>query len=148
MKKIFLVVMMIGMAFCAMAQQPQIDVNTKVTYSTASGTSDKPNQNDKVHVSPEDLVLKPGVDNVIKFSVDGVKDNQLIVKVVSEDLCNGRKGEKFGEYILTPKADKGKVIVRVGAMDFMGAFVKHGEVEFTIGEVAEITPVAPVEVTE
>lgn len=137
MKKVLFIAMMLGMGLCAMAQQPTISGEAKVTYSTESGMGAKPNHNEKIHVTPDTYMLKPGADNLVKFTVDGVKDNQILVKVVTEPLCNGRKGEQFGEYILTPKANEGKVVVRVGYMDFMGAFLKVGEVEFTIGEAAE-----------
>ena len=70
---------------------------------------------------------------MIKFSVDKIQDKQLIVKVVSEDLCNFRKGENFGEYVFTPKAEKGTVTVRVGYMDVLGAYQNLGNVELYIG---------------
>lgn len=139
MKKLFFAVMMF-MGICAMAQQPQVDANTKVTYSTLSAPVKS--SSEKIHITPDDAYLKPGVDNLVKFTIDGVKDNQTLVKVVTEDLCKGRKGENFGEYILTPSAKEGKVVVRVGYMDFMGAFLKVGEVEFTIGEPERKTEVA------
>lgn len=126
---------MLALGFCAMAQQPQVNAETKVTYSTLSAPVSSTNE--KIHITPADAYLKPGVDNLVKFTVEGVKDNQTLVKVVTEDLCSGRKGEQFGEYILTPKAKEGKVVVRVGYMDFMGAFLKVGEVTFTIGEEPE-----------
>ncbi|MCQ2274281.1 MAG: hypothetical protein MJZ86_05755 [Bacteroidales bacterium] len=141
MKKVLFVAMMLGMGFCAMAQQPTVSGETKVTYSTESGMGKRANQNEKIHCTPDTYMLKPGADNMVKFSVDGVRDNNLLVKVVTEDLCKGRKGEQFGEYIFTPTAKEGKVIVRVGAMDFMGAYLKYGEIEFTIGEPAEAKPV-------
>lgn len=122
------------LAISVYAQQPQVSANTKVTYSTASNPKVS---SSKIHITPEDMVLTPGKDNNVHFAVDGVSPNQIIVKVVSENLCKGRKGEQFGDYILTPTASEGEVVVRVGSMDFMGAFVCHGDVTLYIGSKAE-----------
>lgn len=136
MKKILSLVFFSVMAFCAYAQQPQVSADTKVTYSTASNPKVS---SSKIHITPEDMVLTPGQDNNVHFAVDGVSPNQIIVKVVSENLCKGRKGEQFGDYILTPTATEGEVLVRVGSMDFMGAFVRHGDVTLYIGAKTEKT---------
>lgn len=122
------------LAISVYAQQPQVSANTKVTYSTASNPKVS---SSKIHITPEDMVLTPGKDNNVHFAVDGVSPNQIIVKVVSENLCKGRKGEQFGDYILTPTASEGEVVVRVGSMDFMGAFVRHGDVTLYIGSKTE-----------
>jgi len=144
MKKILLVSLMVGLGLCAMAQQPSVKPtatvkktqpvsgNTKVTFSSNSApTKDK--KNDKIHVSPSHQI-QYGKDNVVKISVDGIQDKQLIVKVVSEDLCACRKGETFGEYVFTPKAERGVVTVRVGHMDVLGAYQNLGNIELFIGD--------------
>ncbi|MCQ2295626.1 MAG: hypothetical protein MJZ67_08225 [Bacteroidales bacterium] len=131
MKHTFILFLMLGICLGTFAQTPSTMGETKVTMAAPANTS---NQNDKIHVEPADMHLMPGQDNKVLFTVDGVKSNQLIVKVVSEDLCQGRKGSQFGEYILTPKANEGEVVVRIGQMDFLGAYQKIGEVTFTIGE--------------
>lgn len=139
MKRFLLASLFVAFGLMAWAQDPSTIGQTKVTYSVSSGT-DNNSQNDKIHTIPASRYLKPGTDNVVQFSIDGVKDNQLLVKVSSESPCESRKGSKFGEYILTPKASEGTVVVRVGAMDFMGAFQKFGDIIFTIGEAPEEEP--------
>jgi len=136
MKKFLLFTLTASLGLFAMAQQPtvkaqgQVKGDTKVTF-TSSSAPNKQDNKDRIHISEN--VLKYGQENVIKFSVDKIQDKQLIVKVVSEDLCAFRKGEKFGEYVFTPKVQRGTVKVRVGYMDVLGAYQNLGNVELYIG---------------
>ena len=57
---------------------------------------------------------------------------QTILKVVNEDASDMRKGSELDTYYLTPKVKEGTVIVRVGYMDFLGAYFKLADLEFTI----------------
>ena len=43
-----------------------------------------------------------------------------------------RKGSELDTYYLTPKVKEGTVIVRVGYMDFLGAYFKLADLEFTV----------------
>jgi hypothetical protein len=43
-----------------------------------------------------------------------------------------RKGGELGTYYMTPKVNEGTVLVRVGYMDFAGAYFKLADLEFTI----------------
>lgn len=140
MKKVLFLSALLGIGFIAMAQQPTtqsttnkdafpISGETKVTFSSSSSPF-KQDNNDRIHISQRHLVY--GQDNVIKFSVDKIQDKQLIVKVVSEENCAFRKGDKFGEYIFTPKAKEGEVVVRVGYMDMLGAYQNLGNVQLFI----------------
>jgi len=142
MKKILFFSALLGLGFFAMAQQPsvkpatmkdasKISGQTKVTFSSSSAPLKQDQKNDRIKVSQRHLVY--GQDNVVKFSVDNIQDKQLIVKVVSENLCAFRKGEKFGEYIFTPRAKEGVVTVRVGHMDVLGAYQNLGNIELFIG---------------
>jgi hypothetical protein len=142
MKKILLLALTVSFGLMAMAQQPaakkdvKVKGDTKVTFSSSSAPLQQ-ERNGRIHVSSYEL--KYGQDNVIKFSVDKIQDKQLIVKVVSEDLCSFRKGENFGEYVFTPKAEKGTVTVRVGYMDVLGAYQNLGNVELYIGSQTRAT---------
>lgn len=137
MKKTLLLSALLGLGLLASAQQPATKDTSAAgsqagaLQSSTSAPLGQGRQTDRIHLSQRHLVY--GQDNAIKFSVDGIADNQLIVKVVSENLCALRKGDKFGEYILTPKAEEGMVTVRVGYMDVFGAYLKVGNAELFIG---------------
>lgn len=133
MKQLLFFSILAFMGLCAMAQEPAISGQTKVTYTTISSPT-KPEMDPRIHVTPDSLKIVAGVENKIQFTVDGVESKQLIVKVVTEDLCQMRKGEEFGQYYFTPKAKEGTIIIRVGAMDFMGAYMRIGDVQFAITE--------------
>lgn len=133
MKKLLIFSMFALMGFFSMAQEPVISGETKVTYSTMSNPSNN-DMNSRIHVTPDSLVMVYGKENKIEFSVDGVQSKQLIVRVVTENLCQMRKGEEFGQYYFTPLAKEGIVKVRIGEMDFMGAYKRIGEIEFTLSE--------------
>ena len=85
-------------------------------------------------LEPESLVLKAGVENVVRIKLEKVGANNTILKVVNEDVCAMRKGSELGTYYLTPKVKEGTVTVRVGYMDFMGAYFKLADIDFTISE--------------
>lgn len=42
------------------------------------------------------------------------------------------KGNELDTYYLTPKVKEGNVMVRVGYMDFLGAYFKLADLEFTV----------------
>ena len=54
------------------------------------------------------------------------------LKVVDEELCSMRKGQELGTYYFTPKVKEGNVMIRVGYMDFMGAYFKLADLTFTV----------------
>lgn len=83
-------------------------------------------------VEPESMTLKAGVENVVRIKLEKVGANNTILKVVNEELCDMRKGDELGTYYMTPKANEGTVTVRVGYMDFMGAYFKLADLEFAI----------------
>ena len=43
-----------------------------------------------------------------------------------------RKGSELGNYYMTPKVKEGTVTVRVGYMDFMGAYFKLADLDFAV----------------
>ena len=127
MKKIVFVMLMLAASIAAMAQQPTIEV-------AASGkiTADKQDSRIKV-VHPINMALEPNAENQVKIDVDGVDPKQLIVKTVNDSVATSKRGAEFGDYIITPKIDQGIVKVRVGIMDFLGAYKHIGDIEFTVG---------------
>lgn len=85
-------------------------------------------------LEPETMVLKAGVENVVRIKLEKVGANNTILKVVNEEVCSMRKGSELGTYYMTPKVKEGTVTVRVGYMDFMGAYFKLADLDFTISE--------------
>ena len=83
-------------------------------------------------LEPESMVLKAGVENVVRVKLEKVGANNTILKVVNEDVCDMRKGSELGTYYMTPKVKEGTVIVRVGYMDFMGAYFKLADLDFIV----------------
>lgn len=78
------------------------------------------------------MVLKTGVENAVRVKLEKVGANNTILKVVNEDACDMRKGNELDIYYLTPKVKEGTVIVRVGYMDYLGAYFKLADLEFTV----------------
>ena len=68
----------------------------------------------------------------MRIKIEKVGVNNMILKVVNEEACDMRKGSELGTYYMTPKVKEGTVTVRVGYMDFMGAYFKLADLEFEI----------------
>ena len=51
---------------------------------------------------------------------------------MNEDASDMRKGSELDTYYLTPKVKEGTVMVRVGYMDYLGAYFKLADLEFTV----------------
>jgi len=139
MKKLVFVFLMIGLSVSAMAQQPTTSDTTGHEKSEVpTGMVAMPQASQNVSavtvLEPESMVLKYGVENTVKVKIEKTKVQNMILKVVNEEACSMRKGSELGTYYLTPKVKEGKVMVRVGEMDFMGAYYKIADLEFTIGE--------------
>lgn len=83
-------------------------------------------------LEPKSMVLKTGMENAVRVKLEKVGANNTILKVVNEDACNMRKGSELDTYYLTPKVKEGAVIVRVGYMDYLGAYFKLADLEFTV----------------
>lgn len=138
MKYLVFVLLVLGLTKTAMAQQPTTADTTGqeehvMTVEKNKALSQKTEQQSAVTViEPESMVLKAGVENEVRLQVKGVSVGNMILKVVNEESCNMRKGGEAGAYYFTPKVEEGVVIVRVGAMDFMGAFYKLADIEFKI----------------
>lgn len=83
-------------------------------------------------LEPKSMVLKTGMENAVRVKLEKVGANNTILKVVNENACDMRKGSELNMYYLTPKVKEGTVIVRVGYMDFLGAYFKLSDLEFTV----------------
>ena len=151
MKKLLLFIFIISLSVCALAQEPitQDSVNKQstiyehTTYDTLYqvpptakvAVPQKAYEQQGITVlEPESMVLKTGVENTVRIKLEKVGANNTILKVVNEDVCSMRKGGELGTYYMTPKVKEGTVTVRVGYMDFMGAYYKLADIEFTISE--------------
>lgn len=135
MKKIILVALMLCSAAIVMAQQPETKDTASKAQPTKLALPQAAQTNSAIHViEPENMVLKVGVENIVRIAIDKVATSNIILKVINEDVCAMRKGDELGTYIFTPKAKEGVVNVRVGSMDFLGAYLKVGDIEFTISE--------------
>ena len=151
MKKLLLFVSIISLCTCALAQEPitQDSVNKQptvyehTTYDTLYqvpptaqvAVPQKAHEQQGITVlEPESMVLKAGVENTVRIKLEKVGANNTILKVVNEDVCSMRKGSELGTYYMTPKVKEGTVTVRVGYMDFMGAYYKLADIDFAISE--------------
>ena len=85
-------------------------------------------------LEPENMVLKAGVENTVRVKLEKTGVNNMILKVVDENLCSMRKGQELGTYHFTPKVKEGTIVIRVGYMDFMGAYFKLADLTFTVVE--------------
>ena len=151
MKKILFVISCICLSMQAFTQEPvtQDSVNQQpiiyehTTYDTlyqvpptaqVAVPEQSKDQQAITVLEPENMVLKAGVENTVRIKLEKVGVNNLILKVVNEDVCDMRKGGELGTYYMTPKVNEGTVSVRVGYMDFMGAYFKLADIEFKISE--------------
>lgn len=151
MKKLLFVISFVCLGLQVLAQEPitqdsvkqQPRVYEHTTYDTLYqvpptaqvAVPQKAHEQQGITVlEPESLVLKAGVENVVRIKLEKVGANNTILKVVNEDVCAMRKGGELGTYYMTPKVKEGTVTVRVGYMDFMGAYFKLADIDFTISE--------------
>lgn len=151
MKKLLFVISFVCLGLQVLAQEPitqdsvkqQPRVYEHTTYDTLYqvpptaqvAVPQKAHEQQGITVlEPESLVLKAGVENVVRIKLEKVGANNTILKVVNEDVCAMRKGSELGTYYMTPKVKEGTVTVRVGYMDFMGAYFKLADIDFTISE--------------
>ena len=138
MKYLILITIALGLSFSVMAQQPTTNSDTtgheKQEMPTGKiAVPQKAEMSSPITVlAPEDMVLKAGVENEVRIKIEKVGVNNMILKVVNEDVCDMRKGSELGTYYMTPKVKEGTVTVRVGYMDFMGAYFKLADLEFEI----------------
>ena len=149
MKKLLFVISFVCLGVLAFAQEPvkQDSVNQQpiiyehTTYDTlyqvpptakVSVPQQAKEQQGVTVLEPENMVLKAGVENTVRIKLEKVGANNTILKVVNEEVCDMRKGGELGTYYMTPKVDEGTVLVRVGYMDFAGAYFKLADLEFTI----------------
>ncbi len=150
MKKLLFVISFLCLSLQLMAQEPvkqdyvsqQPQVFEHTTYDTLYqvpptaqvAVPQKAQEQGITVLEPESMVLKAGVENVVRIKLEKVGANNTILKVVNEDVCAMRKGGELGTYYMTPKVKEGTVTVRVGYMDFMGAYYKLADLDFTISE--------------
>lgn len=144
MKKILFTLSIICLGLHVMAQEPVTKdsvIYEHTTYDTlyqvpptAQVSVPQPahEQQGITVLEPEGMVLKAGVENTVRIKLEKVGVNNMILKVVNEDVCGMRKGDELGTYYMTPKVKEGTVLVRVGYMDFAGAYFKLADLEFTI----------------
>ncbi len=149
MKKLLLFVSIVCLGISVMAQEPikqdtankQSTVYEHTTYDTLYqvppsaqvAVPQRAHEQQGITVlEPESMVLKAGVENTVRIKLEKVGANNTILKVVNEDVCSMRKGSELGTYYMTPKVKEGTVTVRVGYMDFMGAYFKLADLDFTI----------------
>lgn len=151
MKKLLFVISFVCLGLQVLAQEPITQDSVKqqpmvyehTTYDTLYqvpptaqvAVPQKAHEQQGITVlEPESLVLKADVENVVRIKLEKVGANNTILKVVNEDVCAMRKGSELGTYYMTPKVKEGTVTVRVGYMDFMGAYFKLADIDFTISE--------------
>ena len=148
MKKLLFVISFLCLSLQLMAQEPvkqdsvsqQPQAFEHTTYDTLYqvpptaqvAVPQKAQEQGITVLEPESMVLKAGVENVVRIKLEKVGANNTILKVVNEDVCAMRKGGELGTYYMTPKVKEGTVTVRVGYMDFMGAYYKLADLDFTI----------------
>ena len=136
MKKLLLFVSIVCLGWSVMAQEPITQDSLYQVQPTAQvAVPQKAQEQQGITVlEPETMVLKAGVENVVRIKLEKVGANNTILKVVNEEVCSMRKGSELGTYYMTPKVKEGTVTVRVGYMDFMGAYFKLADLDFTISE--------------
>ncbi len=136
MKKLLLFVSIVCLGMSVMAQEPITQDSLYQVQPTAQvAVPQKAQEQQGITVlEPETMVLKAGVENVVRIKLEKVGANNTILKVVNEEACAMRKGGELGTYYMTPKVKEGTVTVRVGYMDFMGAYFKLADIDFTISE--------------
>ena len=138
MKHLLLVVITLSLSLAAMAQTPatKSDTTGHEKQELSSGKIVVPQKSEMQSpitvLAPEDMVLKAGEENEVRIKIEKVGVNNMILKVVNEEVCTMRKGDELGTYYMTPKVKEGTVTVRVGYMDFMGAYFKLADLEFEI----------------
>ena len=138
MKHLILITIVLGLSFSVMAQQPTTNSDTtgheKQEMPVGKiAVPQKAEQSSPITVlAPETMELKAGEENEVRIKIEKVGVNNMILKVVNEDACDMRKGSELGTYYMTPKVKEGTVTVRVGYMDFMGAYFKLADLEFEI----------------
>lgn len=138
MKHLILVIITLGLSFTVMAQQPTTNSDTTghEKQEMPVGKIAVPQKAEQLSpitvLAPESMVLKAGEENEVRIKIEKVGVNNMILKVVNEEACDMRKGSELGTYYMTPKVKEGTVTVRVGYMDFMGAYFKLADLEFEI----------------
>ena len=58
--------------------------------------------------------------------------NYLIIKPLNDSTCTLRHDRDAGVYIITPIIPEGVITLRVGYMDFLGAYKRVDEIDFTV----------------
>ena len=58
--------------------------------------------------------------------------NYLIIKPLNDSTCTLRHDRDAGVYIITPVIPEGVITLRVGYMDFLGAYKRVDEIDFTV----------------
>lgn len=149
MKKILLIISLVCLGCLASAQEPTIQdslnhqptVYEHTTHDTpylvtptAQVSVPQPAHAEQgiTILEPESMMLRTGVENAVRVKLEKVGANNTILKVVNEDACDMRKGSELDTYYLTPKVKEGTVMVRVGYMDYLGAYFKLADLEFTV----------------
>ena len=149
MKKILLIISLVCLGCLASAQEPTIqdsvnhqpsiyehtthDTLYQVTPTAQVAVPQPAHAQQGITIlEPESMVLKTGMENAVRVKLEKVGASNTILKVVNEDACDMRKGSELDTYYLTPKVKEGTVIVRVGYMDFLGAYFKLADFEFTV----------------
>ena len=149
MNKILLVISLVCLGHLASAQEPTLqdslnhqptvyehtthDMLYQVTPTAQVAVPQPAHAEQGITIlEPESMVLRTGVENAVRVKLEKVGANNTILKVVNEDACDMRKGSELDTYYLSPKVKDGTVIVRVGYMDFLGAYFKLADLDFTV----------------
>lgn len=149
MKKILLIISLVYLGCLASAQEPTIqdslnhqptvyehtthDTLYQVTPTAQVSVPQPAHAQQGITIlEPKSMVLKTGVENAVRVKLEKVGANNTILKVVNEDACDMRKDSELDTYYLSPKVKEGTVIVRVGYMDYLGAYFKLADLEFTV----------------
>jgi hypothetical protein len=134
MKKLILIISIVCLGYQAWAQEPKTVDSLYQVQPTSQVAIPQQAQNTQgvTVLEPENMVLKAGVENKVIVKLEKTGVNNMILKVVDEELCSMRKGQELGTYYFTPKVKEGNVMIRVGYMDFMGAYFKLADLTFTV----------------
>ena len=134
MKKLILIISIVCLGYQAWVQEPKTVDSLYQVQPTSQVAIPQQAQNTQgvTVLEPENMVLKAGVENKVIVKLEKTGVNNMILKVVDEELCSMRKGQELGTYYFTPKVKEGNVMIRVGYMDFMGAYFKLADLTFTV----------------
>lgn len=128
MKKLLFLFVFASLSAWAFAQQPETTTAKSQTTQSKTDQSESP----VTILEPASKTLVYNVENTVKVSIKGVNANYLIIKPLDDSTCTLRHDRDAGVYIITPVIPEGVITLRVGYMDFLGAYKRVDEIDFTV----------------